>query len=287
MNKWKIFSLLLVWLFSFGCEEIPPPIDNGDGALVLRDTNYVLPSLQEPAQDKGILIEDLTGVRCPNCPDAAMRAKELKDNNPDRVVVVGLYTEQPNNLTFPHSGDDDLRTVQATNLYTNIYGSPPLPGGGVNRKIYSGQNQINQVHALWGSSVQNEKPLKTVVNLSVEVQQKDDSTYVVQSKFTFNEELNSQSFVSIMLLENEIHASQSTDTGDNHEYIHQHVLRTMYTPYNGSPLYDSPEKGRVIEKGWEFVIPKGIDLSKASIVVLVNRNDADNKEVLQCLEVKL
>ena len=279
--------MFIIGVLAFGCEEIPPPIDYGNGALVLRDTNYVLPSLQDPIQDKGILIEDLTGVRCPNCPDAAIRAKELKANNPDRVVVVGLYTEQPNNLTFPHSGDEDLRREQSTNLYTNIYGSPPLPGGGVNRKVYSGQNQINQVHALWGSSVNNEKPLKSVVNLEVEAQQKDDSTYVVQSKFTFNEDLNTQSFVSVMLLENELHASQSTDTGDNHEYVHEHVLRTMFTPYNGSPLFDSPEKGRVIEKGWEFVIPKGINLDKASIVVLVNRNDADNKEILQCLEVKL
>lgn len=287
MLKWKITTAVAVALLAFSCKEVPPPIDYGKGALVLLDTNYLLPSLVDPRQDKRILIEDLTGVRCPNCPDAAIKAKSIKTNNGDRIVVVGLYTLQPNNLTFPHSGDADLRTEQATNLYTNVYGSPPLPGGGVNRKVFDGQSEINQVHALWGSSVQKELPLKTSVNLEVDKQKKNDSTYIVQSKFTFNEAVDAQTFVSIMLLENEIHASQSTDTGDNHSYVHEHVLRTMFTPYNGSPLYNKPETGRVIEKGWEFVIPKKVDLSKASFVVLVNRNDANNKEILQCVEVKL
>jgi ABC-type sulfate transport system substrate-binding protein len=47
------------------------------------------------------------------------------------------------------------------------------------------------------------------------------------------------------------------------------------------------EAGTVIEKGWELNIPQNVNPEKASIVVLVNYNDGNNKEVIQCRELKL
>jgi len=47
------------------------------------------------------------------------------------------------------------------------------------------------------------------------------------------------------------------------------------------------ERGTVIEKGWELVIPENVNTQNASIVILVNYNDGNNKEVIQCQELKL
>jgi hypothetical protein len=46
-------------------------------------------------------------------------------------------------------------------------------------------------------------------------------------------------------------------------------------------------KGGGLKKGWELNIPDYVDVAKASIVVVVSYNDGENKEVIQCTEVKL
>jgi hypothetical protein len=286
MKSLKIIIAFLTFISFTACEEVMPPVDFTETEPFIVST-YVINNLSEPAQDKMILIEDLTGVRCPNCPDAAKKAKQLKTQNPDRIVTVGLYTSQPKNLTTPHSGDIDLRTEPATNLYTNIYNSPPLPGGGVNRKLFSGQSSINQSYLLWGSSVQAELALKSKVNLSASLAKENDSTLALAADITFMEALAGQTFISVMLLENDLEAVQSSDTGDVHDYVHEHVLRAMYTPYNGAPLILDAEKGRYLRGEWSLEVPKHINLDNASVVILINLNAADNKEVLQCEEVSL
>ena len=282
--KFILSTLILTGLMA--CEEVPPPIDYTVTEPFVTDT-YVLSSITQPAQDKGILIEDLTGVRCPNCVDAASKAKQLKAQNSDRVVVVGVYTLQPTNLTFPHTGDVDLRTEEATNLYTNIYGSPPLPGGGVNRKIHNGQTSINHSFSQWASSVQSELSLKSQINLNATSSKLNDSTLNLKADITFMEAMSGQVFISIMLLENDLEAVQSSPSGDIEDYVHEHVLRDMYTPYNGTPLFKDAEKGRYLEAEWTLQIPSHVNIANSSVVILINRNDAENKEVLQCLEVTL
>ena len=47
--------------------------------MVLKDTCYQLDAVDMPAPEhRGVLIEDLTGVRCVACPNAAKAAKETK-----------------------------------------------------------------------------------------------------------------------------------------------------------------------------------------------------------------
>ncbi|MFY0643897.1 MAG: Omp28-related outer membrane protein [Bacteroidia bacterium] len=287
MARLKPLGLLALIIFGYACMEVPPPVDLRGGADMVLDTTYVDVNLTNTPQDRVVLIEDLTGVRCTNCPDAAKRAKDLKSANPTQVVIAGLYTSQPNNLTFPHSGSEDLRTENATNIYANLYGSPPLPGGGVNRKPFPGETTINQQFSFWGASVNADKVLSSVINLDLQTDSINDSTIQLVAKATFMEAMEETVFVSIMLLENDIEAAQTSDTGDIHDYVHEHVLRQMYTPYNGAPFYTNAEKGRHLQASWQIVLPNKVRKEHASLVLFVNLNEADNKEVLQCKEIKL
>lgn len=283
----KLKSILgvLVLASLLGCEETPPPIDYTETEPFVTRTE-VLSSLPA-AQGRNALIEDLTGVRCPNCPDAAIKSKQLKLQHGSRVVPVGLYTAQPKNLTTPHTGDPNLTTDEATNLYTNIFDSPPLPGGGVNRIPADGDNSINQSYLKWATSTQKIVDQNSIINVNALLNMLNDSTFELSADFTFLQEINGNTFVSIMLLENEIEATQTADTGDIEDYVHEHVLRKMLTPYNGAILFKDAEKGRFLEAKWNIDVPKHININNSYVVIIVNRNDADNKEVLQCLEVSL
>lgn len=295
MSKPTLYLILFVGFFA--CKEAEPPINfNQEETLTLVDTCYRLANTEIPLpQKRGILLEDLTGVRCVACPNAANVAKETKEaitNNP--VVVLGLYTNFPKSLTTPFGGYKDPRSETAQLIGTNIYNfGNILPAGGVNRKLFSGETSININYETWQGKANNFSDKNSIVNLELVSEQKDDTTFSVQANFVFTLEPTTEPFYSMFLLENDINHPQYYSGGTDSTYTHQHVLRKAYTPYNGEPLLSSNTNcefvyaGTVIKKGWELIIPQNVNLQKASIVVLVNYNDGNNKEVIQCRELKL
>lgn len=59
----------------------------------LLDTFYV--GSVPAASPKKVLLFDVTGVRCNNCPKAAVLAKSLASSNAGRVEIVALYPKTP------------------------------------------------------------------------------------------------------------------------------------------------------------------------------------------------
>jgi hypothetical protein len=291
----KRVAIILTAVFAIAsCTESDPPIIFDNASEILKDTVYQLAEADIPAANsRNILIEDVTGVRCPNCPKAAGSAEHIKDTFGSRVVVLGLYSTDPSNLTFPFSGDEDLRTTDAQLIGTNIFEfSNQLPAGGVNRKLFTGQSNINYDFKLWLNGAIQLYHTNSIVNMSLNRTQINDSTYQIAGKFTFTDQPDFNPFVSIALTEDNLNSTQRQPNGaDDPTYIHEHVLRKMYTPYNGTPLVKptdiQPNRGVVVEKVWEITIPENVDINEASIAVFLNYNDANSKEVLQCLEIKL
>jgi hypothetical protein len=262
---------------------------------VLIDSTYTLEEDSIPGADKrGILIEDLTGVRCVACPNAAEAAFAIKSNDKDSVVVViGIYTTDPRSLTDPvDTAAQDLRTEVAQLIGTNIFKfSNILPGGGVNRTPQSEGEPINIGYLQWQSLANKFKGGSAIVNLDITQEEVNDSTLDVFGVFEFTADAEANPFVSIFLLENGIPHPQKTLSGTDEGYIHEHILRKAYTPYNGTPLFNSASgdavRGKGLKKGWEIVIPNYVNREKASLVFVINYNDGDNKQVIQCKEVKL
>lgn len=290
----KIIVVLLVAAVWSGCKESIPPIVFGESETpTLKDTCYMLETASIPEADfRGILIEDLTGVKCVACPNAAAAATAIKDNattNP--VVILGLYPTGFKALTFPFPDYIDPRTETAQNIGANIYQFASLPAGGVNRKVFSGETKRDISFNTWANRSSSFDGEKSTVNLGVTVDQVDDSTFNVNGDFIFTENAEAEPFVSIFLLEDNIKHPQYEEEGINKEYKHKHVVRKAYTPYNGTPLLtcDIKEatKGLRVEKGWQIVVPQGVVVDESSIAVFLNYNDNENKEVIQCTEVKL
>lgn len=278
----------------FGCKESIPPIVFGDSeTLVLQDTAYFLETADIPESEyRGILIEDLTGVRCINCPDAAEAAAAIKETattNP--VVILGLYPTGFRAFTTPYEGYVDLRTETAQNIGANIYNFFSLPAGGVNRRIFDGETERYIPFSTWANRANTFSGEKAVANLDITIDQVDDSTFNVNSEIVFTENPDAQPFISIFLLEDNIKHQQDYSGGSDKEYKHKHVVRKAYTPYNGTPLLigeiTEATKGLKVEKGWQIAVPEGVDVYEASVAVFLNYNDNENKEVIQCTEVRL
>lgn len=135
MKSAFFIPLSVIVLFSACTKEIGPAIDFSK--VQAKDTFYMAPV--ENAQLKNVLIEEFTGVKCPNCPDGHNIVATIQNANPSRVIAIGYYpfgqaqTEPLKDLTKA-----DFRIADATELSTLLGGIQFLPIAAVDRKMFGG-----------------------------------------------------------------------------------------------------------------------------------------------------
>jgi hypothetical protein len=285
MKKWilPVFIVAFAAIFT-SCEEEPPPgLRKGAGAF--SDTTFVITNVPT-AEDKNVLIEDLTGTNCVNCPKAADTGKALIDIYQGRVIMAGLYLTTPFTLTASFPGYEDLRTQEAEDIANAIYLPSNLPSGYIDRAEFGGNRNVD--YTVWSSEIKQRLALTTPVNIDVDGTFSDaDSNITVNMTLVYTEDMTAANHAyTIMILEDSIKAAQKApNIGKDPNYIHYHVLRTTLTPSLGSVIQENKEAGRVIKKSFKGKIGSTWKAHKCNVYVLVQ--DSDTKEVIHIQEAHI
>src|SRR4051812_34556054 len=88
--KKLIFALGLAALSFAGCKERTDLVNyRPESESLYIDSSYQ--GADTAAQLKNILIEDFTGVRCPNCPKSHQRAEKIADSFPGRIAITAIH----------------------------------------------------------------------------------------------------------------------------------------------------------------------------------------------------
>jgi Outer membrane protein Omp28 len=288
LSNWLVLGLTLFLILSNGCKEVPPFINYEPEILLANDTTYLLTSAPV-AEDKNLLIEDISGVRCINCPAAAEMAHMIKTNNPEgRVVVLTLHTNKYGIYTRPIT--DTFNTIEATLILDNLIGLPlGLPAGALDRKIFDGKTDaVLAPPSLWESYANQQLALKTKANLEFElIVNKESRSVIANIKATFLEDFADGAYLSVFLSESFINSDQLTPDGYDEEFEHNFILRKGITPYNGILLASEIEANRVFEKGFEFEVPDNLKFDNCNVVVLINKFKVGENDVIQSMEKSL
>lgn len=305
-------GILIFALFSilWGCKEEPPYI-NYDEPKTTIDTTWLNPSAS-PAQIKQVLLEDVTGVKCVNCPDAAKIAHDLSDANPGRINIVSLHPNTPALKTFTapieepgHNSKYDFRTQTAGDICENIIGVPnSLPKGGINRIKFSDQTDILMDRTNWTSKANAELAVPTPVNINmVQVTEINGKAVAaneiwVDVTIEYTEAIADTNYLTILLLEDSIvDVQEYTDysqpiptPGYNNDYVHMHVTRDAMTASTGDLINkkDAPfVPGRVFLKRYKYVVENTTwRRTHMHAVAFVHKNSSA-KDVLQSTQTKL
>jgi hypothetical protein len=283
----SIFALLLTLSFS-SCKEIGPNIDLGGPGrdATLADTTYVAAAVETP-QTKKVLLEDFTGVRCKNCPLGAAQASSLLALYPDRLVVMAQHSQF---LNQPYDGEPDLRIDEAQDLETMLAPVLGKPSGAIDRRIFPGETVILQASVnKWANLTTQALTETTPVNLYIEKDWNSTTrnlTVTVTVHYTGTE--TGENRLSVFLLEDNIVAAQLQPNDEvDSNYVQRHVMRQMFTRFNGELLIGDKTPGTVFEKG--FII-EGVDAEfnadELEIVAIVSRS-AGSFQVLQVADVKV
>jgi len=280
----QLSALLLLASFALvSCEEEPLPIITEEGVAPLIDTSYVNPS---PAakQDKIVLFEDFSGVRCPTCPNGHKALEDLQKNFPGRVAAVTIHAGQKEFVQaapFKDPGQQDLNTSWGTAIFTIINKPNGIPYGIVDRLL--GTNITSQ----WESIATQQMNLTTDANAEIKIISYDDATREVRYEVTFEitSDLNEALFFSTAITENGIVGKQEYTQGEFEDSDHTHILRDMpqFAENLNPNNIPATTTGRVFIKQYVYTLPELWVVEECHMVAFIHKA----LDVLQAAEVKI
>lgn len=276
-----------------GCKEKGSVIDFGQGA-VNKDTTYM--AAAETPEARRVLIEEFTGVTCPNCPQGHQVITSIENQNPGRIIAIGYYIFGQGQ-TKPIDGltKQDFRTQDATDLANSTFTTIPfLPSASVDRsKDGSGDYIFNR--NVWQTRVSGRLSGSTAtspVNMKL-TSSFDESSRMATFKvhIAFTQSLTKKVKLSIVILEDNIIDAQENGSEIDTFYVHRHVMRDMVTSAVGDPVlttFPTIESGRVYERTLSYkFLQANWDPKHCKVVAFLSSDETGEKEVFQAVEAEV
>ena len=282
MKKFKFFTLLV--------------------ALILSATAYAGDyKVSTLPQTRHILIEDYTGFRCGNCPDAHKRIEALRTAQPEIVHSIAIHA---GGYATPTAIDNpDFRTEDGIELH-NHYGIDSYPTGILNRMAFPDFGESGGLKVSRGYWVRCGRIIaQNTADVNIYTESSYDSA---TKKISIDVELYylkgieaGKTALCLSLLQNGIIGMQH-GADDVTEYEHNHMLRDMITPVwgdvingdgttqleNGTMTVD----GKYVKAHYEYTLPsdyRGIPTDAFNTDILafvIDTNEKNNYEILNVTE---
>ena len=271
MNKKSNFICIAIFsvLLFIRCEEQP----------------VVIPDFVPVESDKVVLVEELTGVKCPNCPAGAARLAAIAELYPKNMIAVGIHGID---LASPLSESKyDFRNQDAADLEVFLKPFLGKPSAYFNRIRFEELlgDWGNPFNGQWQGYIEREleKPLRLNVFLSHAY---DAEARRININVTTEglERIDGELKITVMITESHIIDAQDDQFTIIEDYEHNHVLRDIITKFDGDFLANSISTGELIERDYTFTIPESDGTwvpENLEIVAFVAFTEGESEEVLQ------
>ena len=246
------------------CKEQPVSINKNERG---SDTTYV--ATPEDPQPKKYLVEELSGVKCVNCPEGSEMLHDFNATGAfqGKLVIASLHA---GTLTSPITGKpvnsvQDFRTEIGETILTNIFGGDPgKPCASFDRlPIGAGTapNNMMGYKSNWETMLGQAATTAstTPVNIAITSEYNSEtSSYDIAVKVSYIQAMEGRHALCLYVLENGItDAQQFPEAPEYREVEFEHLFRTSLTSYNGQeilPGQSTKEAGRVVIQNFTFKI---------------------------------
>ncbi len=260
INFLIITACLLFCLIFTSCDEITPPYEK-------KDTIVVDSSIAK------IVIEDYTGFKCLNCPEATQIAHDLQEiYGNDQIYVVSIHAGTfavPNQFGTTDKYKYDFRT-QVGNELNEAMGVKGYPSGTINRITYDGVKPVDRKK--WASKVSeliNEKvaaPLKIVVAPVYDPQTRKIS---VEVGLKYIAAASNQNAISVWILEDNFINWQKDGDIDVEFYEHNNILRYSFNGTWGDVVSSNTiTVNEEFIKKYSYILPEDSDWTPENLKVI-------------------
>lgn len=275
-----VLSILTLFMLFSSCNENMPEI----ACLSCENETVTL----DP-QDKRVLVEEFTGVRCINCPSGSIELENLLSVYQGRMIAVSIHSEFFAN-PYPES-QYDFRTPEGDAI-TSFLGLPEAyPSAVVDRKIFEGEADLQLVGlGSWAGRIGTQT--MEIAKISMELENAFNPASRVLT-VTVNgqaqENIDEEVRLTIMITESGIVDAQLTpesSPGKDLNYVHKHVLRKTLTPFDGDVLAASMAASDLFEETYTFTLPENWNEANCEVIAFTHLSES-SKEVLQATEAHL
>ena len=261
--------------------------------------DYAIPSFTTNTNtNRNLLLEEFTGHKCGNCPEAAEIAKNIELNNLGRVFDVsihagaggndGLQAPQANCGTVSNPNNKfchDFRTNEGNDYGVRFeaFGFSGNPYGNISRHTFS--EFMFQFHNVWEvktSELLLENDLKVNIQAKNNFYAASNGGYIhIETQFL--EDLSSNYNIVTYAIQNEVIEWQDVDGEDVEDYHHHNVfLGCVDGEAWGTSIASQPKSGEKFETTYSYVLPTGI--AKDEIHFLTYVYDVNTYEILQVIK---
>jgi len=268
-----VYVIFFAALFA-GCEEkwvvITPTTKSGGN---------------DPSEQKRVVLaEELTGVRCPNCPEGTDALVALDKQYGEQLVVVSIHAalgyDQPYNNSLY-----DFRTGKGTQLANYIGSAIFFPTATINRRIVPPETEPYLPRQQWAGIIAEElaKPLTVGIDLKT-AYDANSRKLDISADITPVEDLLGDYRLTVMITQDSIVDVQKVELVTVVNYLHRHILRNIVTQATGDIISEPLVADGTITKTFTLNLPVTWEAKHCSVVAFIHRGGDPNKEVLQAAE---
>ena len=298
----KLFGfIILSSIVAVSCDVVTNPYPEGGagpGDEQFNDTVYN----DSTVVKRRIMLEEFTGHKCPNCPEGADIAKQIKTDHPDEFLSVAIHNSgsfskvDMSDPTHPYPSDFETETGEKLRIK---YQFAAFPSGMLNRTEINSNVKVDYIK--WSEEVNKLIADQAYMTPRFKLQLENiynskpgDRSLRVRYKATCLQNVTGNIAIVGYLLENKIIAPQK-DSRLNEPYVadyeHNHVLRIGFPgDGDGKTVFTDPSMGDVVE-----VISPSDEISVAineswkpeNMDVVVFLYNSDTGEVLHVEETHL
>lgn len=258
------------------------------GATLLagcEEKAIVIPDLQ--VGERKVLVEELTGIRCQNCPDGAADLLDLSQTLGENLIVVSLHSAAGYDQPFSDSKYDfRSEDCRAVTDYIYVNGDPGAPAAAVDRQLLDGQTDIF-INRPWKGSINARAAVSPELGLFMS---KTYNTSTRELGITVNvspdKVLSGEIRLSVFITEDSIVDVQQKGTQKITNYVHRHVFRDAVSAPTGDNISADISNGSPFSKNYTVTLPEAWDANHCAIVAFVHKHGTpENKQILQAEEI--
>lgn len=267
------FSAFLAALFLLGCEEKP----------------IVIPDLQ--AGNRRVLVEELTGVRCQNCPDGSRELLALQETyGKENLIIVSIHAA--GSFSVPYTSNPpnqyDFRFEKGTELANFIGIAEGYPTASVNRQLLPGAMSLFSPRSAWPGMAADEFNQDFGLDLFMNTSYNETSRQLdVSLNIAPAATLAGENRVTVLITQDSILDVQLDGTTKVPNYAHRHVLRHIMTKADGDAISEPLSAGALVNKTFSLTLDPSWDAKHCSVIAFVHHGGTPDKEVLQVVEKHL
>jgi thiol-disulfide isomerase/thioredoxin len=274
MKRLNIYiMMLLTAVLFFSCDKVDEPylINKGPVGSGGGETGK-----------RVILVEEFTGHRCTNCPEAAIELANLKAQYDDQMIIIAVHA----GFSAMPLGEftADYRT-DAGNTLNDFFGVTANPSGMVSRAEFDGSRVLGKDE--WQSAIESLLDDDAMAEIALESSYNNSTREAeVSAEIEVLDPESADYKFCLVLIEDDIESPQSNnnpDVGDTptiHDWHHKHVLRGAV---NGTWGETFDAASGATTRSYTFEIAEDWNEDNCAFVAYIYRDDT--KEVIHAAEI--